>query len=90
MTNKKDVLNTYWDYLGSIEHEESRLIASISAIVIPRMRSYARELQFLAFSTRAAKAILAKLEADQAEYADLIPGSDFFQRSKTAGIQSVL
>ncbi len=87
---QKDVLNTYWDYLGSIEHEENRLIAFISAIVIPRMRSYTKELQFLPFSTKAAKAILAKLEADQAEYADLIPGSDFFQRSKTGGIQRVL
>lgn len=87
---QNDILNTYWDYLGSIEHEENRLIAFISAVVIPRMRSYTKELQFLLFSTRASKAILTKLETDQTEYSDLIPGPDFFQRSKTGGIQRFL
>lgn len=87
---QKDVLNTYCDYLGSIEHEENRLIAFISAIVIPRMRSYVGKPQFLPFSTRAAKGILTKLEADQVEYADLIPEPDFFQRSKMGGIQGAL
>ena len=87
---QNDVLNTYWDYLGSIQHEENRLIAFISMIVVPRMRSYIKELQFLLFSTKAAKAILVKLEADQAEYADLIPEPDFLERSKMGGIQGAL
>jgi len=87
---QKDVLNTYWDYLGSIQHEENRLIAFISTIVIPRMRSYTRELQFLPFSTRAAKKILVKLEANEAENTDLVPGPDFFERSKMGGIQREL
>ena len=85
-----DVLNTYWDYLTSLQHEENRLIAFISMIVIPKMRSYIKKTQFILFSTKAARAILAKLEAHEAEYSDLIPSSNFFERSKAGGIQRAL
>lgn len=87
---QNDILNTYWDYLESIKHEENRLIAFISMIMVPKMKSYAREFRFLLFSTKAVKAILVKIEKDQTEYAELIPANDFFERSKIGGIQSAL
>ncbi len=87
---QEDVLSTYWDYLDSIKHEETRIIASISAILVPRFRLYLKERQFFLFSTKSAKAALARIEADLEEYADLVPGPDFFARTKSGGIQRAL
>ena len=87
---RSDVLNTYWDYLESINHENNRMIAFILQILAPKLTNYIKGNKFLFYSRKSAKILTYKIKTDQEKYADLIPASSFFEDTKSGGIQNSL
>lgn len=87
---QKDNLYTYWDYLSSIEHESNRTIFFICNIIIPQIKKYIHEWQFLFFSTKDTKNTITNTEAVINENRDLIPEENYLEIIKDGGIQSEL
>ena len=87
---RADVLNTYWDYIENIKHENNRMIAFVLQTLVPKVASYAKGNQFLFYSKKSAKILINKIKSDKEQYADLIPESSFFEDTIAGGIQRSL
>jgi len=91
--NKKeqeDLLNTYWDYLSSLEHEENRILALVVHVFLPSVLEYLNKIKFLFCNKKNVNSILCMSEKLQEEHKDLIPTTDFFQESVSGGIQKLI
>lgn len=87
---RNDVLNTYWDILSSLEHEENRLLVFVRDIVSPRLKSYIKGYQFLLFRTSSAKKKIEDIESLIEKSEKLFPKPDCMERVKHGGIQGEL
>jgi len=85
-----DILSIYWDYLGKMDHKEDRLIAFILHIFLPRVRQYIRRISFLLYSKKNITAQLESAEIMHSKFKSIIPGSDFFEKSVSGGIQRII
>lgn len=88
--HQADVLNTYWDYLRSLEHEGERLTAFAFYIIVPMLRTYIGSKRFFLFNTRSISDTLDKVQSLHGQYEDFVPGPEFFQKTRDAGIQGAL
>lgn len=85
-----DILNTYWDYLDKLKHEEDRLVAFIVYIFLPRALKYTNKIEFIFCSKKNTVELTKKFDAIREKYKDIIPGSDFFEQSVNGGIQRIV
>ncbi|MEQ5803037.1 hypothetical protein [Halomonas sp. H10-9-1] len=85
-----DVLNTYWDYLRSLEHEGKRLAAFSFYVFVPMLRTYISAKKFAIFRTRAISNTLDQIEFLRKQYQDVVPPPDFFEQTRDGGIQGEL
>lgn len=88
--HQADVLNTYWDYLRSLEHEGRRLSAFSFYILAPLLRSYIGSRKFTLFRTKSISDTLDSLESFRRQFQEFIPGPEFFEQSRDGGIQGAL
>lgn len=88
--HQQDILNTYWDYLRSIEHEGKRITVFAFHIFVPMLRKYVCLKKFKIFTTKPILETLNQIEALQEEHKESVPSSEFFKQSRDGGIQSAL
>ena len=87
-SEKIDILNTYIDYLDSLEHEANRLIFMISYNVLPRLEDYLKSYKFWFYSTSHAKKTIKMIKDIMQSNVEHMPKSDFMERVRHGGIQS--
>jgi hypothetical protein len=87
---KEDILNTYWDYLSSLEHEENRIIAMIVHIFLPYIRKYLNKRCFFFCYKNEVHSMLNLSEELIGKNEELIPTTEFFQESVSGGIQKIV
>lgn len=85
-----DILSTYWDYLGKLDHEEERLIAFILYIFLPRVQQYIGRRSFLLYSKKNISKQLDSASVLHEKFMNIIPGPEFFEKSVSGGIQRIL
>jgi len=85
-----DILNTYWDYLDKIEHETNRVIAVVLYLFFPSVRGYINKKYFLFCSKRNITTLLESTTELQKIFKDIIPKSNFFEKSIKGGIQKII
>jgi len=85
-----DILNTYWDYLDRLDHQEDRLIAFILYIFLPSVRQYIGRKSFLLYSKKNITTQINNAEWLHDEHRNIIPGPDFFEKSVSGGIQRII
>ena len=85
-----DILNTYWDYLDKIEHETNRVIAVVLYLFFPSVRRYINKKYFLFCSKRNITSILERTTLLQEKFKEIIPESNFFEKSIRGGIQKII
>lgn len=85
-----DILSTYWDYLGKMDHEEERLIAFILYIFLPRVQKYIGRRSFILYSKKNISEQLDSASALHEKFKNIIPGPEFFEKSVSGGIQRIL
>jgi len=88
--HQADVLNTYWDYLRALEHEGKRLAAFTFYIVVPMLRTYIGSKKFALFRTKSISDTLDQVQGLHGQYKEFVPGPEFFQQTRDAGIQGAL
>lgn len=87
---RNDVLNTYWDILSSLNHEEDRLLVFIRDVVSPRLKSYINGYQFFLFRTSSAKKKIEAIEVIVEENKDLFSDPGYMEKVRHGGIQREL
>ncbi|PCH49259.1 MAG: hypothetical protein COC22_06975 [Flavobacteriaceae bacterium] len=87
---KEDILNTYYDLLGSLDHESNRIIVFVSEVVLPKLEAYIREKQFLLFKTSSAKRRIKNIKLVLNENSEYLPESGYMNKVKYGGIQGEL
>lgn len=85
-----DILNTYWDYLRSLEHEGKRLAAFAFYIFAPMLRMYISARKFTLFRTKSISETLDRIEDLHQQYQDFVPSQNFFEQTRDGGIQGAL
>ena len=85
-----DILNTYWDYLEKLDHQEDRLLAFIVHIFLPRVRQYIDSTSFLLYSKKNITVQIEKAKALHDKYKSIIPEHDFFEKSVSGGLQRII
>ncbi len=88
--DQEDILNTYWDYLSSLQHEENRIIAMITHIFLPYIKKYLSQRCSFSCYKNEVHSMLTLYEQLKEEYRDLIPTTDFFKKSVSGGIQKII
>lgn len=88
--HQADVLNTYWDYLTSLEHDGKRLTAFVFYIIVPMLRTYIDSKKFALFRTKSISGTLDQVQSLHGQYEEFVPGPEFFQQTRDAGIQGAL
>jgi len=88
--DQKDILNTYWDYLFTLNHESNRMIFFIYYMFAPLLTEYINSKQFILFPTKSAVDNLNKIKSVCKEFKDLIPDENYLEKVKNGGIQGVL
>jgi len=88
--HQHDILNTYWDYLRSLEHEGKRLTAFAFHILAPMLRRYIGAKKFWIFRTKSISETLDSIESLVSQYADFVPSQEFFEQTRDGGIQGAL
>lgn len=84
------ILNTYWDYLSSLEHEENRIIAMVIHIFLPHVKEYLNKRCFFFCYKNEVHSMLALSEQLKEKYRDSIPTTEFFKESVSGGIQKIV
>ncbi len=87
---RNDVLNTYWDILSSLEHEENRLLVFVRDVVSLRLKSYIKGYQFLLFRTSNAEKKIGDIENLIEENKKLFPKPNYMEKVRHGGIQREL
>ena len=87
---RNDVLNTYWDILSSLDHEENRLLVFVRDVVSPRLKSYINGHQFLLFRTSNGKKKIGDIDVLIEENKGLFPEPDYMEKVRYGGIQREL
>lgn len=85
-----DLLFTYHDHLTSLNHESTRIIVFVWEMILPKIKAYIKQFQFLLFSTKQARLNIQKLETLFNENSDLLPDKDYMDKVKMGGIQGEL
>lgn len=85
-----DILNTYQDYLGRVNHRTEVIVFFVCRIVTPSIKNYIRGGQFCLFPTRGVEKIIEQIEEEEDKHRDIIPEEDFMEKTKTGGIQNAL
>ncbi len=88
--HQNDILNTYWDYLRSLEHEGKRLAAFAFYIFAPMLRTYIGARKFALFSTKSVLETLDRIEGLHRQYQNFVPSQNFFKQTLDGGIQGAL
>jgi hypothetical protein len=87
---QQDILNTYWDYMSSIEHEEDRVIFHVLYTAVPQIKEYIKTRQFLFFSKQSINKMLALIGDLSSKYRDVIPEEKVIKDVLTGGIQRMV
>lgn len=87
---RDDVLNTYYDLLGSLDHESNRIIMFISEIALPKLEAYIKENKFLLFRTSKAKKIAGRIKSVLKDNDEFLPESGYMNKVRYGGIQGEL
>lgn len=87
---QSDILNTYWDYLDKIKHEEDGSISLILEILIPSIKKYTDSKQFCCFSKKSITATRNKINITLSQFNDFLPEKNFIKKSIHDGIQKIL
>lgn len=85
-----DILNTYWDYLEKIKHEEDRSISFILEILMPSIKKYTDSKQFCCFSTESIITTRNKVNNTLSNFKDFLPEKDYIKKTMHGGIQNAL
>jgi len=85
-----DILNTYWDILDSLDHEQNRIMVFVRDVVSPRLSKYVNSFQFLLFRTSGATERVKLIDKLIEEYSELFPESGYMEKVRHGGIQRVL
>lgn len=87
---QSDILNTYWDYLEKIKHEEDRSISFILEILFPSIKKYTDSKQFCCFSTESIITTRNKINNTLSQFKDVLPEKGYIKKKMYDGIQKVL
>ena len=87
---QQDILNTYWDYLDKLRHEEDRNIGFVIDAIAPHIKRYIREKQFLFFSRKSIEKSLRKIEKTISDFRDVLPEKKSPKDIASGGIQRAL
>jgi len=87
---QSDILNTYWDYLDKIKHEEDVSISYILEILIPSIKKYTDSKQFCCFSKKSITATRKKIDITLSQFNDFLPEKGYIKKSIHDGIQKIL
>lgn len=85
-----DILNTYWDYLTSLEHGENRIMALIVHIFLPEAREYLKRKYFFLSNRKSSNETIALIDNLIDQSTSVIPTTEFFQKSVTGGVQRLV
>lgn len=87
---RKDILNTYWDILESLDHESRRVLLFVRDMLLPKLSQYISGYQFFLFRTSVAKnriaSIISLIESNQ----DSFPEKGYIEKVRSGGIQGAL
>jgi hypothetical protein len=87
---QRDVLNIYWDYLDKLRHKGDRNICFIIDRIVPHIKEYIKEKQFLFFSKKSIKRSLIKIESAIFDFKDVLPEKNMLKNIANGGIQKAL
>jgi hypothetical protein len=85
-----DILNTYWDYLSKLEHEEDRVIFHVLYSMVPQIKEYIGEPQFIFFSKRSISQMFMAINKISSEYQDVLCDEKKMKQVLTGGIQKLV
>ena len=83
-------MDTYCDYLEKLNRERDRIIAFVLYIFFPKVQKYIRRIDFFLDSKKNITTELSVIEVLRGKYRDIIPNSDFFQKTTAGGVQKLL
>jgi hypothetical protein len=85
-----DILNTYWDYLSKLEHEEDRIIFHVLYSMVPEVKKYISEPQFIFFSKQSVNHMIMAINKISLEYRDVLCDENEMKKVLTGGIQKLV
>lgn len=87
---REDILNTYWDILESLDHEQRRVLVFVRDILLPSLCHYVGGYQFLIFRTSPAKKKISTIVSLIEENIDSFPEEGYMEKVRHGGIQGAL
>lgn len=90
MQEREDILNTYWDILESLAHEQRRVLVFVRDMLLPSLCHYMKGYQFLLFRTSPAKKKISNIVSLIEENVDSFPEEGYMEKVRHGGIQGAL
>jgi hypothetical protein len=90
LDKRLDILNTYWDYLEYLKHEQDRSISFIVETVLPEIKEYVASMQFMLFSKKSILAAENKIIHMLSEFREVLPEKGYIDKTINGGIQKAL
>jgi hypothetical protein len=87
---REDILNTYWDILESLDHEQCRVLVFVRDMLLPSLSQYIKGYQFLQFRTSPAKRKVSTIVSLIEKNIDSFPEEGYLEKVRHGGIQGAL
>ena len=87
---RKDILNTYWDILDSLNHEANHILCFVRDAFLPILKLYINRKRFLLFRTSKVKKTINAIEKLIFTNKESFPEPDYMKKVKHGGIQRAL
>jgi hypothetical protein len=87
---REDILNTYWDILESLDHEQRRTLVFVREMLLPSLNHYIKGYRFLLFRTSTAKKKISNIISLIEQNIDSFSEDGYMEKVRHGGIQSAL
>lgn len=87
---REDILNTYWDILESLDHEQRRVLVFVRDMLLPSLSIYISGHQFFLFRTSIAQNRISSIVTLIDSNHDSFPEEGYMEKVRHGGIQGAL